>query len=210
MNICKRFGESVINGQERNKRVSVFLYDWFPDNQVIAALISISLNILIAITGVLPSAFITLGTVGILGLNAGILVLIIGEAAGAIVSFILYRKGIHKLASSPKFNKIQNKYLQKLSNTDAISAFFIVILLRLLPFVPSGAVTLTAALSNMRLLSFSIASTLGKIPALFIEAYSAFHILNLKPEWQLGLFLLVVIIFLFYLLWKKFHKQDKT
>ena len=188
--------------------MSVFFHEWFPDNQVIAVLFSIGLNILIAITGILPSAFITLGTVDVLGFNIGIIVLIAGEAAGAIVSFILYRKGIHKLASSPKFNIIQNKYLQKLSSTDAISAFFLVILLRLLPFVPSGAVTLTAALSNMKLLSFGIASTFGKIPALFIEAYSAIQILNLKTEWQLGLFLLITVLFLFYLLWKKHHKQN--
>ncbi len=190
--------------------MSVFFQDWFSDNEVIAAFISIGLNILIAITGVLPSAFITLGTVDVLGLNKGMIVLIAGEVAGAIVSFILYRKGIHKLAASPKFSKIQNRYLRKLNSTDGISAFFIVILLRLLPFVPSGAVTLTAALSNMKLLSFSIASTLGKIPALYIEAYSAFHVLNLKPEWQIGLFLFVVLLYLLYLLWKKYHALDKS
>ena len=31
----------------------------------------------------------------------------------------------------------------------------------------------------MKLFSFSVASTIGKIPALFVEAYSVSHILNL-------------------------------
>jgi uncharacterized membrane protein YdjX (TVP38/TMEM64 family) len=185
--------------------VNAFFLEWFQTNPSLAAFISIVLNIFVAITGVLPSSFITVGTVGSLGFNKGIIVLIAGEAAGAIVSFILYRKGINKLATDPNINKMQNKLLRRLNNTDGLTAFFIVILLRLIPFVPSGAVTLTAALSKMRLLSFSMASTVGKIPALYIEAYSAFHILNLKPEWQWGLFLLVVILFLLYLLWKKYN-----
>lgn len=188
--------------------MSVFYQEWITGHPILTAITSISLNILIAITGVLPSAFITIGTVGLLGLKTGIIILIAGEAAGAIVSFILYRKGIKKLAENPKINKVQHKLLRKLNKTDVISAFFIVILLRLLPFVPSGAVTLAAALSHMRLLSFSIASTLGKIPALYIEAYSAYHVLKLKAQWQLGLFLLIMILFIFYLLWKKYNVQD--
>lgn len=157
MNIYKRFGASVINGPERNKGVSVFYQEWLPDHPILAVIASISLNILIAITGVLPSAFITAGTVGFLGLKTGMMILIVGEAFGAIISFILYRKGIKKLVENHKMYKVQNRLLRKLNKTDAISAFFIVILLRLLPFVPSGAVTLAAALSHMRLLSFSIA-----------------------------------------------------
>ena len=38
--------------------------------------------------------------------------------------------------------------------------------------------TLFAALGKMSLLSFSIASTIGKIPALLIEVYSAYHVMN--------------------------------
>lgn len=179
------------------------LLEWFPSNPGLATLISIGLNIIIAITGVLPSAFITIGTVSFFGLKMGLIILIAGEAAGAIVSFILYRKGLHKLSTYPRFNKIDNKLIHRLKNTDGVTASFIVILLRVLPFVPSGAVTLTAALSKMRLITFSIASTIGKIPALFMEAYSVSYVLDLKTEWQLGVIIFVVALFLFYLFWKR-------
>lgn len=178
------------------------LLEWFPSNPGLAALISIGLNIIIAIIGVLPSAFITVGTVIFFGFKMGLIILIAGEAAGGIVSFILYRKGLHKLSTYPRF-KMGNKYINRLKNTDGLTAFFIVILLRILPFVPSGAVTLTAALSKMGLLTFSIASTLGKIPALFIEAYSVSYVLNLKTEWQISVIIFVVALFLFYLFWKR-------
>ncbi|MDM5205377.1 TVP38/TMEM64 family protein [Cytobacillus kochii] len=187
------------------------LLEWFPTNPGLAAAISIGLNIIVAITGVLPSTFITIGTVGVFGFKIGLFILIIGEASGAIVSFFLYRKGLYKLFSAyPKINNIEkNKFLFRLKNTKGITAFFIVILLRILPFVPSGAVTITAALSKIGLFSFSIASTLGKIPAMFIEAYSVSYVLNLKSELQFGLIIFVVILFLFYLLWERKKNINK-
>jgi uncharacterized membrane protein YdjX (TVP38/TMEM64 family) len=179
------------------------LLEWMPTNPILAAFISIGLNIIVAITGVLPSAFITVGTVSVFGFKMALLILILGEAAGAIVSFILYRKGVHKLLSKPKINRKENKFLRRLKNTDGMTAFFIVVLLRIIPFVPSGIVTLTAALGKMKLISFSVASTLGKIPALFVEAYSVSQVLTLQTEWQIGLILVMIILFLFYLVWKR-------
>ena len=85
-------------------------FTWMPTNPFLAAFISIGLNIIVAITGVLPSAFITVGTVGFFGFKWALLILIVGEAAGAIVSFILYRKGVHKLLAKPKMNSKENKF----------------------------------------------------------------------------------------------------
>lgn len=180
-----------------------FIAAWFPDNPLFLALSSVILNLIVAISGILPSTFITVGTVGVFGLEKGLFILICGEALGAIVSFILYRKGVQKFLSFPKMGNIQNKYLAKLRNSKGMTTFFIVVLLRILPFVSSGAVTLTAALSKMSLLSFCFASTLGKIPALFIEAYSVSHVLRLEREWQIGFIVFVIIILLIYLFYKK-------
>lgn len=179
------------------------LFALFSTHWLLLAIISIGLNILIAIVGILPSAFITVGTVRFFGFSMGLIVLIIGEAAGAIVSFILYRRGVSKLSTYSKIQHLENKYLGKLKNTGGMTGFLIVILLRIIPFVPSGAVTLTAALSKMRLISFSLASTLGKIPALFIEAYSINHVLQLPFESQLTVILTICILALLYFLWKR-------
>jgi uncharacterized membrane protein YdjX (TVP38/TMEM64 family) len=53
-----------------------------------------------------------------------------------------------------------------------LEAFFLVLSLRLLPFVPSGVVTFVATIGKTPLLIFIIASSIGKIPALLLEAYS--------------------------------------
>lgn len=201
MSTYKQFGESDINGGIRNK-VGDFSIEWFPRHPFLTAFVSIILNVLIAITGILPSAFITVGTVGILGFKLGLVILIIGEAIGAMVSFILYRKGVYKLSTYPDNKKFDNKLFQRLKNTGGVDAFLIVILLRVLPFVPSGLVTLTAAISKMNFLHFSIASTIGKIPALYIEAFTVFQVLNLKTEWKLGIIISILLIIILYLLWK--------
>jgi uncharacterized membrane protein YdjX (TVP38/TMEM64 family) len=155
---------------------------------------------MIAISGILPSAFLTAANITILGFKAGLLVSIAGEALGAIVAFILYRKGMKKLTNEVN---IKNKLLLKLQNTNGWESILIVIMLRILPFVPSGIVTLTAAFSKMGLLSFAIASTIGKIPSLIIEAYSINSFLKLHTQWQIGLTVFILIIFGGYYMYRK-------
>ncbi|MBM4760862.1 TVP38/TMEM64 family protein [Bacillus sp. B15-48] len=170
---------------------------------ILAAVASIIMNVFVAITGVLPSAFITAWTIALFGFEIGLILLIVGEALGAIISFILYRKGVKLFSRKAKKKKLENKFLRRLKQTAGTEAFFLVILLRLLPFVPSGFVTLAAAVSKMGFLHFSIASTLGKIPALYIESYSVYYVMNLQSAWQIALVVLVVFGYLLYLFFKK-------
>ncbi|MGM7634369.1 TVP38/TMEM64 family protein [Bacillus sp. Hm123] len=166
---------------------------WLPAHPLIAIVVSVSLNIVVAVVGVLPSAFITAVNIGVFGLTGGLIVSIIGEAAGAVVSFLLYRRGLQKWKI-----KLENKFLKKLERTAGVEAVLLVLFLRVVPFVPSGAVTLSAAFSQMGLLSFSIASTIGKIPSLLIEAYSVQQVLRLTWQWQVGLLLVIFICYIVY------------
>jgi uncharacterized membrane protein YdjX (TVP38/TMEM64 family) len=174
--------------------------EWFSDHQAMAMAASVCLNVLIAISGVLPSAPLTAGNIIFFGFKAGLLISIIGEAAGAVASFWLYRLGIGKILSQ---KEVKNRFLQRLKQTRGAEAVLLVLLLRVLPFVPSGAVTLAAAYSQMSLLSFSIASTAGKIPSLVIEAYSVDRVLQLAIEWQIGIVLCAVLMLLVYKLVKQ-------
>lgn len=176
------------------------LLQWLPESPFLVLLISISLNVLIAISGVLPSAMITAGNIAFFGFETGLLVSIIGEAVGAVISFIIYRKGLNKIISQ---EKAKNRFLNKLKKTQGMEAVILVLFLRILPFVPSGAVTLAAAYSKMGLLSFSVASTVGKIPSLLIEAYSVDQVLKLTFEWQIFIGILLVFAIVIYKLLKK-------
>lgn len=162
--------------------------------------VSIGLNSLIAVSGVLPSAFLTAINVSMLGFGPGVLVSILGEAIGAVLSFWLYRTALHRY-SSPKGERFK-----RLRDTQGGEAWFLVLGMRLMPFVPSGLVTLSAAFSRMSLLSFATASTLGKVPALFMEALAVSAALRLTIGWQL---ILVVIVICAYLLWRALQRSGE-
>jgi uncharacterized membrane protein YdjX (TVP38/TMEM64 family) len=152
----------------------------------LAVVISLGVSIFVAIAGIIPSAFVTAANIVYFGFVWGLLLSILGEAVGAVLSFILYRKGIKKLKGNTTGTKRTVKILERLKQTRGFEAFLLVILLRLFPFAPSGLVTLAASYSMMGTWSFTASSTLGKIPALLIEAYSVHTVLGWETEYQLA------------------------
>ncbi|MFI8684837.1 TVP38/TMEM64 family protein [Rossellomorea sp. NPDC077527] len=168
------------------------LLEWFNSLGVYAIALSILLNIIISVLGVLPSVAITAVNITFFGFEKGLAVSIAGEAVGAIVSFILYRKGIKTFL---KKKEINSKLLARLQNSRGVEAFCLILFLRIFPFIPSGIVTLAAAISKAGMINYSVASTIGKIPALVIEAYSIQQVLvwNWKGKFILSVFLLFII-----------------
>lgn len=158
-----------------------------------SVLVSIFLNTIVSISGVLPSAFITIANLTFFGLFGGLLVSIMGEAVGAIISFILYRKGLTRW--SPKVDSHQ--IVSKLKNLEGKNAFWLILSFRILPFIPSGVVTLASAYSKVSLGLFAVASTIGKIPSLLIEAGAIYGFMNVDVKIQIGI-ILIVICFIFW------------
>lgn len=182
--------------------------DLLADNPVIAIIISLLANILIAILGVIPSTFVTAGNILYFGFYNGLMISILGEAFGAIIAFYLYRKGIKKYTDSKKI-MVKNRFLITLKNTEAFNGFLLVIALRIFPFVPSGIVTFTAAFSKMSILLFSIASTIGKIPALYIEALSIHTVLEWEREYQFTIVAVSLVILYVFFRQSRISKQKK-
>lgn len=179
----------------------IALFHTYPS---IAFLISIAINIGISILGVVPSVFLTAANLVVFGFWKGTFLSFVGEAVGAIVSFLLYRKGFRKLSETKWFSYPKVK---RLLAAEGKEAFLLVLSLRLLPFVPSGIVTFVAAIGRMSLLLFVAASSLGKLPALLLEAYSVYQVMNWT--WQGKVISTVFAVFLFIFTWKKVV-QNKT
>ena len=174
----------------------------------LAILISLTVSIAISVLGVIPSAFVTAANIIYFGFSGGLALSIIGEAAGAIISFFLYRKGVKKLAQKISTHK-SVKGLERLRNTDGPEAFFLVILLRLFPFAPSGLVTLAASYSKMGAASFMVSSTIGKIPALFIEAYSVNTLLGWETDYQISMGVFAIVAGVCYYYWTRKNKKTE-
>ncbi|MED3572327.1 TVP38/TMEM64 family protein [Cytobacillus praedii] len=177
--------------------MEIQVLQWFEGSGIYAVLISILLNIIISVFGVIPSVFITSANIAYFGFRNGLLMSILGEAVGAIISFYLYRKGINKVKTKIS---IKNKYLIRLQQTKGMKAFLLILALRIFPYIPSGIVTLVSAGSKVGIWNFSIASTVGKIPALFIEAYSIQQILEwtLQGKIILGILSIFLLVFLMF------------
>ncbi|QFT87335.1 TVP38/TMEM64 family inner membrane protein YdjZ [Bacillus sp. THAF10] len=171
----------------------------------IAVVISIVINTIISILAFVPSVFITAANLAFFGFLIGTLISFLGESIGAVVSFWLYRKGIKKFAPDAL---LKNKWLFRLQQTDGKNAFILVLALRLFPFAPSGLVTLAGATSKIGLGSFAVASTIGKIPALLIEAFSVYQVLQWNTPGKIILTLVAIALLIG--AWKSRKKSDKA
>jgi uncharacterized membrane protein YdjX (TVP38/TMEM64 family) len=164
-----------------------------PDTAVAATLLA---SIIVAILGVVPSFFITAANIIFFGFWKGTAISFGGEAAGAVISFLLYRYGFRASVSSQlsKFPRAK-----KLVDAEGSKAFLMIVSLRLLPFVPSGLVTFAAAVGRTSLLLFTVASSLGKIPALLMEAGSVYGVMSMgwKGKILLCVAALVIVVLAF-------------
>lgn len=167
-----------------------WVIDLFQQYREAAVLVSILLNIAISILGVVPSVFLTAANIVVFGPVGGTAISALGEAAGAAVSFFLYRKGFRRWVSTKLSD---TRWTETVLTAKGKDAFLLIIGLRVLPFVPSGLVTFAAAIGSVGAITFIAASTIGKIPALLIEAYSVYQV----TEWTVqGKLILIVFSFI--------------
>jgi uncharacterized membrane protein YdjX (TVP38/TMEM64 family) len=166
------------------------LFNEYPN---LAIVISICVSILIAVLGILPSVFVTAANILFFGFWNGTFISFLGEAIGAGIAFIFYRTGFKKIAEKgfQKYPKVK-----QLLNAQNKEAFYLVFSLRLIPFVPSGLITFAAAVGKVSFVVFLIASSVGKIPALLMEAYSVYEVGQFG--WQGKIILIVVAVALLY------------
>jgi uncharacterized membrane protein YdjX (TVP38/TMEM64 family) len=171
----------------------------------LALFISLFLSIVVAVLAVVPSFFITAANILFFGFWPGTLISFLGEALGAVLSFLLYRNGFKEKVSGRLYRFPR---IQKLVEQEGKQAFLMIFSLMLLPFVPSGLVTFAAAIGKVSTLIFLVASSLGKIPALLIEAYSVYQVTRFG--WQGKIIIVVIAILILYTTVSKTIFKRKT
>ena len=174
------------------------LLQLFKEYPHLAIVISICISILIAVIGVIPSVFITAANILFFGFRNGTIISFLGETIGAGIAFLLYRRGFKKTVE-----KRLDKYpkVKRLINAENKEASYLIFSLRLIPFVPSGLITFAAAVGKVTFIIFLIASSLGKLPALLMEAYAVYEVTQFG--WLGKLILVVIALALLYWIIKK-------
>lgn len=179
--------------------MSEWLIQLFESNMELAFILSIIINVIISILAVIPSVFITAANISVFGFWEGTLLSFAGEVIGSVVSFQLYRLGFRRLHSQDW----NSKQIEKLRSINGVEAFIVILSMRLLPFVPSGIVTLGASFGKVSLLTFACATFIGKAPALLMEAYTIHSYLSWESEVKIWLTVISILLFGVYLLFKK-------
>lgn len=167
---------------------------FFRDYPNLAFISSLLISIFVAVLGVVPSFFVTAANILFFGFWQGVLISFLGEALGAVVAFYLYRKGFKKGASA-QISKY--KTAEALINAENKKAFGLILSLRLIPFVPSGLVTFAAAIGRVSLITFLIASSIGKLPALLLEGYAVYQVTEFGWQGKLILTVIAIAILIF-------------
>ena len=181
------------------------LLTFFHDYPNLALLSSLAISILIAVLGVVPSFFVTAANILFFGFWEGIAISFFGEAIGAAVAFYLYRKGFKKETTA---HLSKYKTVETLVNAENKKAFWLVLSLRLIPFVPSGIVTFAAAIGQVTATTFLIASSIGKLPALLLEGYAVYQVTEFG--WQGKVILtLVALAILFVVIRQALRNRSK-
>ena len=142
--------------------------DWLSHFGIWAIIISILLNIFISIIGILPSVFLSSANAILFGLPLGFAISLCGETIGAFVTYCLYRKGITTLR---KHKSIYGRWSIAFSNASPIRQFFLMLIARFTPVIPSGVITFVGAWTGMNLYSFMIATIIGKSPSIAAEVW---------------------------------------
>lgn len=166
-----------------------------------ALFISLLVSIVVAVLGLVPSVFVTAANILFFGFWRGTLISFLGEALGAVVSFWLYRKGFRNMMGGAL-----NRYpkARRLVGATGMEAAMLILSMRLLPFVPSGLVTFAAAVGTVPAWLFVTASSLGKLPALLLEAYAVYQVTAFG--WQGKVLLTVAALGLIIWVWRRMNK----
>ncbi|TCS93261.1 TVP38/TMEM64 family protein [Hazenella coriacea] len=184
-----------------------FFVSLFKEWGWLAIPISLLVNTIINIIGFIPSLFITTANVIVWGPWLGGFLSWCGEMLGSIIAFMGLKKGIHK----KKLNKHEQwKWVQKINSFSPKQRFLSILLARLAPFIPTGAVNITAAITQTSLLTFVLATAIGKIPSLALEVLISYDIIHIQENWFRLTITLILIIIGYFLFRSKGKKETTT
>ena len=175
------------------------------DFSYIAIPLSIGISTLIAVLGVLPSVFITGANIMFFGVYYGFIISLMGEVIGAGVSFYIYRKTFKN-----KVHTIKGKYrvVDKILESKGNKAGMLVLEGRLIPFVPSGVVTLASSVSNINLSIFLMATFAGKAPSIALEALISYDVININSNLQRLIITLLALVLIGFTIKSKEESKD--
>jgi len=135
-----------------------------------------------------PAVIFSTANVILFGIVPGIILSCVAETVGVTIAFVLmrfyFREAAEKaIAKSP--------FLAKVDQYSGSKGFIIMLIARMVPYLPSAVMNAVGALSSIRFRDYVLASLVGKFPSTGIEAIIG-HDLIMQQEDNTRLIIVVI------------------
>ena len=145
------------------------LVDWIKGGGSMSVIVSIVFVAILVFFTVMPFVVVA-GIIGaVFGTIYGSMISLAGALVGALIMFLMARYGFRDWAQRmlQKYPKVKEyeSYFEK-------NAFLGIVFVRVVPVVPSPAVNIISGISRVSLVTFFLASLLGKIPSIVIFTFA--------------------------------------
>ena len=166
--------------------------DYIASYGSLAVVFSFLLTLFVNAIGFPPAIIFSTANTLIFGIVPGIILSVVAETVGVTISFQLlrffFRDSARKIIA-------KNKKLQSIDKYSSKNGFKVMLIARMVPYVPSGLLNAAGALSSLSLMDYFIASLIGKFPSTSIEAIIGHDaILNEEGYWRIIISVILAIV----------------
>ncbi|HJG08071.1 MAG TPA: TVP38/TMEM64 family protein [Megamonas hypermegale] len=172
-----------------------------------AIIFSFLLDVLINALGFLPSVFVSTANGLLFGIVPGIIVSWLAETAGVIISFVLMRT---ILRSSAEKIIAKSKYLKKADDFSGKNGFKVMLILRAMPYFPSGILTALGAVSRISLKDYALANLIGKFPSTSLEVVIGHDVVNYQQNLDRLMIVIVLVCIIYGAIWYYQRRMSKN
>ena len=169
----------------------------------LAVVFSFLLTLFVNAIGFPPAIIFSTANTLIFGIVPGIILSVIAETVGVTISFQLLRFFFRD--SAKKIIK-KSKRLSSIDKYSSDKGFRVMLIARMVPYVPSGILNAAGALSSMTLWDYFLASLVGKFPSTGIEAIIGHDAILQEEDFTR---IIVVVIFAIVLIACAWYYQKK-
>ncbi len=168
-----------------------------------ALFFSFWLTLFVNALGFPPAIIFSTANTLIFGIVPGIILSCVAETIGVTISFLLLRFFFRETAE-----KIirKSKYLNSIDEYSSKNGFTVMLIARMVPYIPSALLNAIGALSSLSLRDYVITSFIGKFPSTGIEAIIGHDTITKQED---PTRLIVVIIFAILLIAGAYYYQKK-
>ncbi|EFR42007.1 SNARE-like domain protein [Selenomonas sp. oral taxon 137 str. F0430] len=144
-----------------------------------AAVFAFFLTLFVNALGFPPAIIFSTANVMLFGIVPGIILSCAAETVGVTIAFLLMRFYFRDAAE-----KVITKspFLSKIDRYSGTKGFFVMLIARMIPYIPSAILNAVGALSSIRLREYVIASFVGKFPSTGIEAIIGHDLIVKQPD----------------------------